>query len=183
MRGPKFLRRRQSASIAMTTTSSRSLRASFWWACVLGPLPVAWAFARTGFGIPIVDPGRDLAFLAAASIAEEVVFRGGVQRALRHWRRRDRYSPSGTSTPAPWCREVRQISGANALASALFAATHLWNHPPLAALGVLPVSLLLGWVYERSDERLLPPVVLHLWFNGVLFFFSFYLAGFARAAA
>jgi membrane protease YdiL (CAAX protease family) len=49
-----------------------------------------------------------------------------------------------------------------------FAALHLWRHPALAALGVLPVSLLLGWVYERSGERLLPPVLLHLYFNAVL---------------
>jgi len=55
------------------------------------------------------------------------------------------------------------------LTSVVFALAHLWNHPPLAALGVLPVSLLLGWAYERSGQRLAPPIGLHLYFNMALF--------------
>lgn len=57
----------------------------------------------------------------------------------------------------------------------MFALARLWNHPPLAALGVLPVSLLLGWAYERSGQRLAPPIALHLYFNVALFVASFAL--------
>ena len=132
-----------------------------WWTCAVGAPVVAWLVAKAGYGIAVASPWPDLAVLALASVLEEIVFRGGLQSLLRRWR------PLAATRP---------ISGANLLTSVAFAAFHLWHHPALAALGVLPVSLLLGWVYERSGERLLPPVLLHLYFNAALVLSS-YAAG------
>lgn len=132
-----------------------------WWTCAVGAPVVAWFVAKAGYGIAIASAWPDLAVLALASVLEEIVFRGGLQPLLRRWR------PLAATQP---------VSGANLLTSVVFAAFHLWQHPALAALGVLPVSLLLGWVYERGGERLLPPVLLHLYFNAALVASS-YVAG------
>jgi membrane protease YdiL (CAAX protease family) len=128
-------------------------RTAFWWGCVLAAPPIAGALALAGYGIHRASPARDLALLALGAVGEELVFRGGLQAALRH--------------RLPAC--AFGISGANAVASALFALAHLWAHPPLAALGVLPVSLVLGVAYERSGDRLVLPIALHLYFNALLY--------------
>jgi len=137
----------------MTTAPppTTSLPHSFWWTCALATPPLAALVAYLGFGVALDAPWRTLGLLVLASIVEEIVFRGGMQRLLRRW-------PAGRTS---W----RSISAANAMTSAVFAMAHLWNHPPLAALGVLPVSLLLGWTYECSGMRLATPIVLHLYFN------------------
>jgi membrane protease YdiL (CAAX protease family) len=145
------------------STPSPSPRApdpAFWLACALGAPPVAWLATRLGLGINVVDPVRDLAWIALASVAEEIVFRGGLQQALLQ-------RPAGRVAAGP-------VTVANAATSALFALVHLWQHPALAALAVLPVSLLLGWAYERSAQRLAPPIALHVYFNLVLYGASVY---------
>ena len=139
----------------LTSPTSTTLPRSVRWASALATPPLAALAVKLGYGVALDAPWRTLALLALASVAEEIVFRGGLLRLLRRW----------AAGRAQW----RSISMANALASAAFALAHLWNHPPLAALGVLPVSLLLGWAYERSGERLAPPIVLHLYFNLALF--------------
>jgi membrane protease YdiL (CAAX protease family) len=138
-----------------TRPSPTKLPRPFWWACALATPPLAALAAHFGFGVTLEAPWHVFGLLVLASIAEEIVFRGGLQRLLRRW-------PSGRTS---W----QSISTANVLTSAVFALAHLWNHPPVAALGVLPVSLLLGWAYERSGQRLAPPIALHLYFNVVLF--------------
>ena len=137
-----------------TSPATTPLPRPFWWACTLAAPPLAALAAHLGYGVAIDAPWRMLGLLVLASIAEEIVFRAGLLRLLRRW-------PAGR---ASW----RSISAANVLTSAVFALAHLWHHPPLAALGVLPVSLLLGWAYERSGQRLAPPIGLHLYFNLVL---------------
>ena len=141
-----------------TPPTTADLPHAFWWACALATLPLAAFAAQLGFGIALDAPWRTLGLLALVSVAEEIVFRGGLQRLLRRW-------PAGRTS---W----RSISAANALTSVVFALAHLWNHPLPVALGVLPVSLLLGWAYERSGQRLAPPIALHLYFNLALFLAS-----------
>ena len=143
-------------------------RAGFWAACLLGAWPIGWAVARHGLGVPMLDPVRDIAVLLLVSAAEEIVLRCGLQRALLRWRWLRRRDRRGRTAWTP--------SAANVLTSMLFATAHLWSHPPLVALGVLPVSLLLGWIYERSGERLAPPVALHAYFNLVLYACTWMLA-------
>ena len=125
---------------------------AFWLSSVLVAPPVAWLVASR-YGLVHGDPLRDLAVLALWSIVEEAVFRGGVQATLLK----------------KISAEVAGVTAANAITSLLFASAHLWAHPPLVALGVLPVSLVLGAAYERSGERLGPPIALHLYFNALLY--------------
>jgi len=126
---------------------------ALWWGCILVAPPVAWVAATQGYGIAQGNPRIDVALLAVAAVVEEVVFRGGLQALLL---RRFRQQAVG-------------ISAANLATSLIFAAAHLWAHPPLAALGVLPVSLVLGAAYEGSGGRLGPPIALHLYFNLLLY--------------
>ena len=123
------------------------------WLCVLAAPPLAWLSARLGFGLSLADPWRDGAVLALASVAEEIVFRGGVQTLLLRW-------------PALRTRTFI-VSGANVVTSIFFAAFHLWRHPLLVALGVFAVSLVLGHVREASG-RTWPTALLHVWFNALL---------------
>lgn len=138
------------------THRSPGLPRWLWLACLVGAWPVAWGAAYVGFGWPRRDVLRDIAVLLVGAVAEEVVFRAGVQRAL-------------SRRAALAERHVGPLSAANLATSLLFAAAHLWRHPPLAALGVMPVAWLLGWVYERSGERLAPPTLLHVYFNATLY--------------
>ena len=125
-------------------------------------VPVAWLATAAGYGIATTEPLRDLAVIALGSVAEEVVFRGALQPAIA--RRINAAARLG-------------ITPANALTSVVFAALHLWRHPPVVALFVLPVSLVLGRARELSG-RVWPAALLHLVFNGLL-----YAASWLRAAA
>jgi membrane protease YdiL (CAAX protease family) len=139
-------------TLDIATTPPQAL----WWACALLAPPIAWIATAHGYGIAgHGGPLRDLAVLATVAVVEEIVFRGGIQSVLRR-----RFGLTA---------QALGVSAANAIASVLFALAHLWAHPPLAALGVWPVSLVLGAAYERQGERLLAPVVLHLYFNGLLY--------------
>ena len=116
-----------------------------------------------GAGMATPDPLRDIAVLCLASIAEEIVFRGAFQPGLsRLLGRRDRLLPG--------------LTAANLLASIVFAMAHVWRHPPLLALAVFPVSLVLGLAREQSG-RVWPAAVLHLYFNLLLYGASALLAG------
>ena len=127
----------------------------FWWSCALAAPPVALAAASLGFGIAASSLPRDLAVLGLASVAEEIVFRGALQPGLaRLFGERDAL--------LPW------LTASNAATSVVFAAAHLWMHPPLAALAVFPVSLVYGVARERSG-RVWPAALLHVCFNALLY--------------
>jgi len=123
-------------------------------AAAAGAVPVAWLLARFGHGMPTSNPLRDLPLLALLAVAEEVVFRGGLQSWL--------------ATKPVMARRRLGVSTANAVTSVVFSAAHLGSHAPLQALGVFPVSLLLGASLERSG-RLWVPAALHVWFNLALY--------------
>ena len=135
--------------------------APFWWAClVLGP-PVAWVVAAAGLPMPVHDPLRDLVAILAWSIAEEIVFRGGLQPLLARG-----FGARG----AHWA-----ITPANLATSVVFAALHAWRHGPLLALGVFPLSLVYGFARDRSG-RIAPAALLHVWFNALLYAASWRLS-------
>ncbi len=126
-----------------------------WWTVAACAVPVAIALAAAGWRMPVGSPPRDIAWLLALALAEELVFRGGIQA----WPlRRPRIDASRWG-----------LSGANVLASLAFAAAHLWQHTPVQAAAVFPVSLLFGLAYERSGGRLWLPAALHAWFNLALY--------------
>jgi len=85
---------------------------------------------------------------------EEVFFRGLLQGHLwqRSWGRR------------AW----GGVTVANGAASLLFALGHLWHHPPLWALAVLPPSLLFGYVRDRHMS-VYPAIALHVVYNAGYF--------------
>lgn len=78
-----------------------------------------------------------------APLAEEVVFRGAVLRALLQWNRR------------PWLAIV--------LSALLFSAVHM---NPAQLPHTFLVGLLLGWLYYRTDS-IVPGVVYH-WVNNTV---------------
>jgi membrane protease YdiL (CAAX protease family) len=122
-------------------------------AAAIAAVPVAYAVAAAGYGVATRDPARDLAIIALWSVAEEIVFRGAIQPAVARVM---------TRGPLAW------ITPANALTSLLFAALHLWRHPPVVAALIFPVSLVYGRARELSG-RVWPAALLHLLFNGLLY--------------
>ena len=60
------------------------------------------------------------------------------------------------------------ISFANFLTSILFVLMHFFNHPPLWALLVIVPSIIYGYFRERFNH-LLPPILLHIWYNFIYF--------------
>jgi membrane protease YdiL (CAAX protease family) len=123
-------------------------------------IPVAWAVAALGFTIAPVSPARDVVVLLLWSASEEIVFRGGLQPLLARTLAR-------AARPA-WRWAWLGISAANLLTSLVFCAVHLVHRPVPVALGLFPVSLLLGASLERSG-RLWVPMVLHSHFNLLLY--------------
>jgi len=129
---------------------------------VLAAIPLSWLTATLGFTIAVVAPARDIVMLLLWSASEEIVFRGGVQPLLT--KALARRVPSGRAARP----SVLGISMANLLTSLLFSAAHLLAKPAWVALGLFPVSLLLGASLERSG-RLWVPVALHAYFNLLLY--------------
>lgn len=125
--------------------------------------PIAAAVAAAGFTMAQSDePLVDIGWLCLASVAEEVVFRGGLQPWLAR-----RYFGQGRATAT--------LTPANLLTSAIFAAMHAWRHPIAVAAGVFPVSLVYGVARERSGS-VVPPALLHTGFNLLLYAASWLLA-------
>ncbi len=95
---------------------------------------------------------RPLAFLLPAvvyPILEEIVFRGAVQDFFH---KRLRPMPLGP------------LSVANLATSLLFTAFHFLYHAPPWAIVVFIPSLIFGY-FKDKYQRLLPPIVLHIFYN------------------
>ncbi len=138
----------------------------FWWLCALAGPPIAFATAAAGLGMAVTEPLRDVALIVLASVAEEIVFRGFLQPALATWF--ERHAEKEGRRKAP-------LTPANAATSLLFAALHLWGHPPIVAASVFPVSLVFGRARELSG-RTWPAAALHVYFNLLLYAASWLLA-------
>ena len=129
------------------------------WAAVLaapviwGLLAVLWPDAvQWGRVVENGGPGVWRLFVLAGlyPAAEEWVFRGLVQG----WMLEQRWGG----------QRLGPISLANGLTSALFAALHLFAHPPVMAMLVFLPSLVFGHARERTGG-LVWPVGLHCWYN------------------
>ena len=87
-------------------------------------------------------------------IVEECIFRGILQSLLLKI--------------VLFQKKIFCITYSNFLTSTLFALTHLFNHPPIWALGVIIPSIIYGYFRERFNH-LLPPILLHIWYNFIYF--------------
>lgn len=106
------------------------------------------ALAAAVAALPLVGPSAW--WLCGAPLAEELVFRAGLQASLR------RRLQSRLTDPAAAALAVL-------LAALAFAAAHAAAGSPAGAWTLLP-GLALGAVYERT-RRLAPCVLLHAAFN------------------
>lgn len=127
-------------------------------ALLLGP--VVWFLL--GFLVPPAGRVTTLQIVAMVvfvyPVLEELAFRGFLQSWL-------------FEKPCFARQSVPGISNANLLVSLVFAATHLWNQPPLWAAAVFVPSLVFGYFRDRYNQ-VWPSVILHCWYNaGFVFFF------------
>lgn len=95
-----------------------------------------------------------LAMLALLVLAEETVFRFGLQQIMRGWTKN---------------RGLGVLSLANVLTSAIFAGMHLVHHPPIWALATFFPSLAFGLAWDRY-RRIWPCWTLHMAYNMVFFY-------------
>ncbi|HDQ39520.1 MAG TPA: JDVT-CTERM system CAAX-type protease [Desulfonatronum sp.] len=93
--------------------------------------------------------------LAVLALAEEIVFRGLLQREL--------------SRVVFLSRRIGPLSLANVLASAVFAAVHLIAQPLVWAAAVFAPSLIFGWIWDRY-QRIAPCWLAHFLFNFWFFY-------------
>ena len=111
-----------------------------------------WIAIGLGVAGPVYLPAGLLAWLAFVlwqPLLEELVFRGLLQGQLL------RILPGSRVGP---------VSVANLIASAAFAAMHLFSQPPAWALAVVAPSLIFGHLRERFDS-VWPAVAMHALYN------------------
>jgi membrane protease YdiL (CAAX protease family) len=106
---------------------------------------LGWTAAR---GIDSTDAARWATLLLLAPLAEETLFRRGLQQAL--WHR--------------WGRRGPGARAANVATALVFAAAHAVLHPGVLAWATVVPALVIGRVFERR-ARLLPCIGLHALFN------------------
>jgi membrane protease YdiL (CAAX protease family) len=121
--------------------------------CALGVAALTYVFPHK----PAIDVASlslwqlGLYFVVAASIQEEVIFRGLIQSFLQH-----RWSGS-----FGWFNV--QVSAPVVFTAALFGSIHV-GAGPVVALGALALGLVAGELRRRSGS-LLPALVVHSLFN------------------
>ncbi len=118
--------------------------------------PMVWLMLY-GAGLPLsgVTPAMSTyaVLVFVYPILEEIVFRGGLHSIL--------LSRQMLARPLAG---IAGLTAANLLTSLLFAGAHLLNQPVLWAALVFVPSLVFGWARERFN-RLLPPIILHVFYN------------------
>ena len=90
-------------------------------------------------------------YLILSPIAEELIFRGGLQDLLAN------------EIPRSWPKEI-----ANIITSVHFAIVHLLFKQDLSALLVFFPSLVLGWHYRRH-KSIKTVIFIHFFYNFILF--------------
>jgi membrane protease YdiL (CAAX protease family) len=113
----------------------------------------AYATPKLALEWPQAHPILFLTLCLFYPVIEEVVFRGLIQDGAHRY----------IKTPA-WYSSRFPVSQANLITSLLFTTFHFINHPPMWALLVFIPSLILGFFKDRHNS-LLPPILLHIYFN------------------
>ena len=115
---------------------------------------VGWQLGRLSPMPAVATPALLASLLLWQPVAEELLFRGVLQGALL---RMPGFAPS-----------IAGISLANLVVSAGFVLMHFVHHPWPWALGVFIPSLIFGF-YRDASGSVLPPIVLHVFFNAAFF--------------
>jgi uncharacterized protein len=120
-------------------------------------VPGAWLARDIGLGLPAkaCGPTAMLSLLLLAPMLEEYLLRSGLHAWLLQ----------------RWPQRLGGLSLANALCAAVFAIGHALRQNSGMLATVLP-ALWLGWLWERSGQRLLWPVLSHALFNAALLVWS-----------
>jgi membrane protease YdiL (CAAX protease family) len=116
----------------------------------LGPLG-AWVATHIGMELngTACHSMALLTLLLLAPVAEETVFRLGLQRWIH-----TRLSMS-----------AGPLSMSNLLTAVVFGSLHALHHGnPLMMLTMFP-SLVFGWIWENKAKQLRYPVLVHAWYN------------------
>lgn len=118
-------------------------------------LPVAWMVASTGWvQLPAANKLMvHVSILLWFPLTEELAFRGLVQGMVGN-------RPSGRER---WLG----VSRANLAATMAFILWHLVYQPSLLVLTLIVPSLIFGFFRDRYDS-LIPPLILHIGYNGFL---------------
>jgi len=121
--------------------------------------PVVWSvlWIVSAPHTPNALPGLMTMFMLvlARPVLEEIVFRGLLQGWLY------RFSRAAANRHGITC--------ANIATSLLFAAMHLYAHPPFMAALIFIPSLVFGYFRDRFNGRLAAPITLHCFYNGGYF--------------
>lgn len=128
-----------------------SLRSQRGWPVRLAGPAVPLALAGVFAALPWLarEPAPWATLLVLAPIAEELVFRVGLQEALlRRWQG---HGSAGTNL-------------ANAATAVVFAAAHIVARGDVVAAMTLLPALAIGWAYQKQ-RRVLPCIALHAIFN------------------
>lgn len=127
-----------------------------------------WFHVCLGFGLttlllpPVPDPPGVLPILLFA-LAEEIIFRMGLQQALSRPLER-----ASILRSLPITFPVLAVSPANLATSTIFCLAHLPGHPPLWALAVFVPSLVFGVMWDRH-RTILPCWIIHAAYNLLYF--------------
>jgi len=111
----------------------------------------AWLMMQTGLNLgnaACASTGL-LTLLLVAPVAEEIVFRYGLQRWLA----------------IKFTAKVSDLSLANVNTAIIFAMLHALHQRNALMLLTFVPSLFFGWVWELSAARLIVPILLHAWYN------------------
>jgi membrane protease YdiL (CAAX protease family) len=147
-----------------TTTSGQRLpwQDPLFLAALVAGLPVWLALyfiqqPTVQWGWPFVQPWPFLIPVLVYPLLEEIAFRGLIQELVRDFISRRFWGP---------------LSIANLLTSLLFTGMHFITHPPLWAALVFFPSLVFGFFKDRTN-RLLAPIILHVFYNAGYFWLFF----------
>ena len=144
----------------LSATGPRAVISDPWFWLAAGaavPLWVGWLMVtghQPDWSWPGRQPARFTVLVLLYPVAEELVFRGGLQGWLLE-------RPLGQ-------RRLVGLSGANWLTSLVFTGLHFFGHPPLAAASVIVPSLVFGHFRDRHGS-VISPIALHVFYNGGYF--------------
>ncbi|MGI9133612.1 MAG: JDVT-CTERM system glutamic-type intramembrane protease MrtJ [Rhodoferax sp.] len=118
-----------------------------------GPLG-AWLSVRSGWALAAQGcSGLGLlSLLLLAPVAEEIVFRKALHKPLLQ------ILPES----------LARLGWANGLTAICFGIAHAVNQGSVHAMAVAVPASVIGWLWEKSSQRILVAIGVHSWFNACM---------------